>query len=163
MCACAATRTPARINSDGNWEECTRKREDIGQLRSFAENVSQCSWRRMMEHYKEEDLEGSQIQDPEWRCGKCDVCLRLAPRAGGEPEQLDFSAVAMLLLMMVANATTVRKYATWKQIEASIKKTDENDKTTLFRKVPTAEALESLPRVCTAISREAQRRVSLLA
>ena len=44
--------------------------------RRFFNNVTDCRWKLLMAHYEEGAHEDSTINDPSWRCGKCDNCTR---------------------------------------------------------------------------------------
>ena len=73
----------AHVNWDertGKLSQLTRQRlvHSITQLRGFAANVTRCRWRFLMEHYGES-------ADDNWRCSKCDNCLRLLGEK--EPEE----------------------------------------------------------------------------
>ena len=61
-----------------NIDSAAKQRLDdsLAAERRFFNNVTECRWKLLMAHYDEGALEDSPINDPSWRCGKCDNCTR---------------------------------------------------------------------------------------
>ena len=96
-----------------------RQLGSLRQLRALSENVSTCRWRFLLSHWEEDDV----LADKDWRCGKCDNCVRLA-RHGGTPEMENFDDVALLLLVMLRSAidSTGHRSVRWSDMLEGLKR-----------------------------------------
>lgn len=67
-----------------------RIRASLAAQRRFSQNVTECRWRLLMEHYNEahdQAIKDSPIRDPSWRCLTCDNCAR-PPHHSKPPTEL---------------------------------------------------------------------------
>jgi superfamily II DNA helicase RecQ len=92
-----------------------RQLGSLAQLRAYSENVSACRWRFLLAHWQEDSI----LADEQWRCGKCDNCIRLA---GSAAETENFDDIALLMLVMLRSATTAvsHKSAKWAQMKVGL-------------------------------------------
>jgi hypothetical protein len=96
-----------------------RQLGSLRELRAFSENVSTCRWRFLLAYWEEDDV----LADKDWRCGKCDNCLRLV-RHAGTPEKEKFDDVALLLLVMLRSAIVSTKQGSvrWQDMKEGLKR-----------------------------------------
>jgi superfamily II DNA helicase RecQ len=99
----------AHINSDFNSRTISatshrRQLASLNAVRAFAENVTCCRWRHLMQHWGQDDLE-----DASWVCGTCDVCIRCAEEPNPEPANLGDATILLLLMVESATASKARE------------------------------------------------------